>query len=147
MSTDKVFVDAEEEVTPRGSSRKRRSTAGNSTSTSKNLKHGKKMPIERSPDGAAGKKGPSSPHRDKGHTPLGDDPDAFWSKMGGMLGGLEDRLKRETTDVKEQLSQAIGDLGSRVERTERRLDEFAEEVNKMVDRRMAKIGGGDAYSP
>ena len=61
---------------------------------------------------------------------------------------MESRLKQETTDVKDQLGKAIGDLGSRVERTERRLDDFAEEVNLLVDRRLATTLRGNApYLP
>ena len=60
--------------------------------------------------------------------------------MGGMLGGLETRMKRETDAVKQQLNvavESIGDLGSRVDRAERRLDGLVDEVNLIVDKRMA----------
>ena len=138
---DEVFLDAEEEFTTRRSNRKRRSTAGNATpsSTSKKLKPGKKMPVGRSPEGsggAAGARKEASPRGGQPNVP-GGDQDEFWAKMGGILGGMESRLKQETTGVKEQLAQAIGDLGSRVEKTEKRLDEFAEEVNRLVDKRVA----------
>ena len=43
-----MFLDAEEEVTLRRSTRKRRSTAG-SASSSKKPRQGRKMPVERSP--------------------------------------------------------------------------------------------------
>ena len=62
---------------------------------------------------------------------------------------MEKRLEQGTMEVKNQLGQAIGDLGSRVERTERRLDGIVDEVNCMVDRRLAKSlgkhGMGDSY--
>ena len=52
---DDVFVDAEEDFTPRRSNRKRRSTAGNSSQagSSKKLKAGT-MPTERSPGSRKG---------------------------------------------------------------------------------------------
>lgn len=98
---------------------------------------------------------PKQPAGDPRHWPPGGegttDQDSFWAKMGGMLGGMETRLMSETTAVREQLGQAIGDLGSRVERTEKRLDEFTDEVNRIGDMRLEKLntlsylapGGGD----
>ena len=59
--------------------------------------------------------------------------------MGNMLGGLEARMKLETDGVKEQLGVAvdtIGDLGTRVEKAERRLEGLADEVNTLVDKRL-----------
>ena len=73
----------------------------------------------------------------------GDDA-AFWAKMGSMLGGLEERMKQETDQVKEQLAVAvdsIGDLGTRMGVAEKRLDGLVEEVNYIVDR----IGRGSAH--
>ena len=48
---EEVFVDAEEDFTPRRSGRKRRSTAGSSpvTNLTKRSRQAKKMPVERSP--------------------------------------------------------------------------------------------------
>lgn len=61
--------------------------------------------------------------------------------MGGMLGGMESRLKADTEAVRDQLGRAIDDLGSRVELTERRLDNIAEEVHLIVDKRLAPSKG------
>ena len=140
---EEVFLDAKEEVTPRRSGRKRRSTAGNTTpaTTCKRAKSSK-MPTERSP----GQKAKSSastklPANDRPPGPCPQaDMDAFWSKMSGMLGGLESRMKNETDEVKEQLSAAVdtlGDLGSRVDKAERRLEGLADEVNSIVERKLA----------
>ena len=126
---EEVFVDAEEEVTPRRTGRKRRSTAGSVSASvvGKKSRQAGKMPLERSPK-------VSSP---KPPVPKGTDLDAFWGKMGGMLGGLESRLKLETEDVKNQLGRAIGDLGSRIDKTEKRMDGIIEEVNMIIDKRIA----------
>ena len=145
---DEVFLDTEEEVTPRRSGRKRRSIAGNTPqpASSKKLKSTKKMPVGRSPDGA--KKTPGSLDPDPKQSGVQGD-EAFWNKMGGLLGGMEKRLKDETMEVRDQLGQAIGDLGSRVEKTETRLDGIVEEVNHMVDARLARsmgsLGQGVTY--
>ena len=136
---EEVFVDAEEEVTPRRSSRKRRSTAGSCCST-KRPKQGRAMPVERSPGKTPKSVGPGTTGRPR--SPVGPPPpndDAFWTKMGGMLGGLESRMKQETEAVKDQLGKAIGDLGSRVQRTEMRLDSMMDEVNALVDRKLENI--------
>ena len=98
---EEVFVDAEEEVTPRRTGRKRRSTAGSVSAVGKRSRQTGRMPLERSPKVAS----PKPP------APQGADQDAFWGKMGGMLGGLESRLKHETEEVKSQLGRAISDLG------------------------------------
>ena len=135
MDKDEVFLDAQEEVTPRRTTRKRRSTAGSTTSCKK-PRPGKKMPVERSPGGRRGNDCPPLPQG--APAPQDADPDAFWAKMGGMLGGMEARMKKETEEVKERLGQAIGELGTRVEKTERRLDGFAEEVHSIVDSRVAR---------
>ena len=130
--------------------RKRRSTAGNSTSSYTKKLRASTMPTERSPghrksqgqgqaqEGAAARRTP------KQATPgaAGDaEDDAFWTRMGNLLGGMESRLKQETTDVKDQLGQAIGDLGSRVEKTERRLDELTDEVHQIIDKKIASTLG------
>ena len=136
---DDVFVDAEEEVTPRRSGRKRRSTAGNSTPNlaSKKPKQSK-MPTERSPGARKGQDTTGNkPGKQAAPPGVQDDQDAFWARMGGLLGEMETRLKRETNDVKDQLGQAIGDLGTRVGRTEKRLDEITDEVHQIIDRRLA----------
>ena len=80
------------------------------------------MPVERSPKGAGGP--PPEAERDQ---------DAFWTKMRGILGGMECRLKQETEEVKERL----GDLGGRVEKAERRLEGITDEVHKIVDMKLA----------
>ena len=144
---EEVFLDAEEEVTPRRPGRKRRSTAGSiSTATAtKKSRPARKMPVERSPGtgrnaGNTPQQKTASPGKQGAQVPPGN-PDAFWARMGGLLDGLEGRLKSETTDVKEQLSKEIGDLGDRVERTERRLDRFADEVDHLVEEKLAKKWG------
>ena len=132
---DDVFVDAEEEITPRRSSRKRRSTAGGSITSNKKLKPGRGMPVERSP----GKK-PADPAKGPPVEITGGQED-FWAKMGGMLGDLESRLSKESEEVKRTFGQAIGELGRRVDRTEKRLDGLAEEVHSIVDTRLAEAMG------
>ena len=135
---DDVYLDAEEEVTPRRLRRKRRSTAGTPVETVHKKLRQTRMPTARSSGSAGNQGGSKKGEQGGGASPAGvGDHDAFWAKMSGLLGGMESRMKQETTDVKDQLGQAIGDLGSRVERTERRLDDFAEEVNQMVDKRLA----------
>ena len=96
---EEVFLDAEEDVTPRRSGRKRRSTAG-STTPAAVKKPKTKMTTRHSPKGDhAGTAGPAQGPSGKQTNPrvgVGMDQDAFWTKMGGMLGGLEMRLKQET---------------------------------------------------
>ena len=141
---EEVFLDAEEEVTPCRSGRKRRSTAGSVTPTVvKRPKTKDKMPTKHSPKNAPQTQAQPVAGRQpdpKVGVGVGMDHDAFWSKMGGMLGGLEARMKMESDQVKEQLGVAVstlGDLGIRVERAEKRLDGLAEEVNSVVDKRLA----------
>ena len=148
MDAEEVFLDAEEDITPRRSGRKRRSTAGSSTPAvikRPKTKEREKMPTRHSPK-ADGKANAGQPQAQAssgtgGRVGPGDmDQDDFWAKMGGMFGGLETRMKRETDEVKEQLGVAVntsGDLGLRVERAEKRLDGLAEEVNSLVDKRLA----------
>ena len=143
MDKDKdneVFLDAEEEITPRRTGRKRRSTAGNSVGTSglKKPRPAKKMPVERSP---SKRSQPLSPD-EGGQAPVPDlsgDTDAFWKKLGGMLGSMESRITKENESVKVKLGQAIGDLGERMEKTERRMDGLVEEVHSIVDQKLARV--------
>ena len=160
---DEVFLDAEEEFTPRRSGRKRRSTAGNSpaVATATKKPRASKMPTERSPGkapekGQSGRRGSTGVNQPAGLAAglvssagstdlpdLGQDKDAFWRKMGGMFSGLEARIKHETDQVKDQLGVAVstlGELGSRVDRAEKRLDGLVEEVNMIVDKRLASKG-------
>ena len=150
---EEVFLDAEEEVTPRRSGRKRRSTAGSTPNQVK--RHKSKMPTRHSPKGAAANAAGTSVSTPGGQPPVEpgkqvvDDQD-FWKKMGGMFAGLETRMKRETDDVKEQLGVAvdtIGDLGSRVDRAEKRLDGLVEEVNLIMDKRLADLPVNSAARP
>ena len=70
------------------------------------------------------------------------DSEDFWAKMGGMLGGLEARMKKESDQVKEQLGVAVdtlGLLGTRVDRAERRLDGLTDEVNSIIERKLASL--------
>ena len=144
---EEVFLDAEEEVAPRRSGRKRRSTAGSCVTPVAVKKPKTKMPMRHSPK----KDPPSQPQQppqpgsqtSAAMASMGSDQDAFWAKMGGMLGGLESRMKLETDGVKEQLGVAVetlGVLGSRVDRAERRLDGLADEVNSLVERKLASRG-------
>ena len=118
---DEVFLDAEEEeVTQRRSGRKRRSTAGSSLEPAAAKKP--KMPTRHSPRGNAGSPKPVATASQQFKAPAGSDQDAFWVKMGGMLGGLEARMKQETDEMKEQLGVAVdtlGDLGGRWRRLKR----------------------------
>ena len=116
---DEVFVDAEEEITPRRSGRKRRSTAGDTVAAVKKPKT--KMATRHSPKAPRPQGGVTNPTPGVSRAPLGPDADAdaFWKKMGGMLNGMETRLLRETDHVKEQLGVAVdamGELEGRVER-------------------------------
>ena len=99
------------------------------------------MPAERSPGRNPRKTGDSPPLPQGAPAPrdTGNDPDTFWAKMGGLLSGMESRMKKETEEVKERLDQAIGDLGARVERTVKRLDGIAEEFHSIVDSRLASV--------
>ena len=145
---EEVFLDAEEEITPRRTGRKRRSTAGSTTPAAvKRPKTKDKMPTKHSPkSGTSRQVDPKAAGAGvagvSGGAGVGFDQDAFWNKMGGMLGGLESRMKMETDEVKEQLGVAVntlGDLGMRVERAEKRLDGLAEEVNSLVDKKLAGL--------
>ena len=147
---DEVFLDAEEEFAPRRSGRKRRSTAGASpvTSSVKKPRQAKKMPVERSPGRDPGRDPKQrdhgrasavSPRPPEGAVAGGDD---FWDKMGGMLGGMEARMKRETDTMKQQLAaavDAVGDLGIRMDKTERRLHGLVDEVNSIVDKKLSGL--------
>ena len=83
---EEVFIDAEEEITPRRTGRKRRSTAGSSVPPGAGKKPKTKMPLGHSPKkGAAGAKQTSMP-ASAGEIPSLQDQDAFWAKMGGCLG-------------------------------------------------------------
>ena len=145
---EEVFLDAEEEVTPRCSGRKRRSTAGSAT-PAVGKKPKTKMTTRHSPKGDQPGAGVTAPQGRQVNPKVGMpmDQEAFWAKMGGMLGGLETRMKLETDQVKEQLGVAVntlGDLGTRVEKAEKRLDGLAEEVNLLVDRRLASLPPGNS---
>ena len=61
-----------------------------------------------------------------------------------MLGDLEGRMKQESDQVKAQLSVAVdslGVLGTRVDRAEKRLDGLVEEVNLIVEKKLAGLPG------
>ena len=143
---EEVFLDAEEDITPRRTGRKRRSTAGSTTAVKKPKT---KMTTKHSPKAAStvpASAGASRAHRSAG-SPAGADKsgppadhEAFWTKMGGMLRGLETRMKRETDQMKGQLEAAvgaIGDLGTRVEKAEKRLHGLEDEVNSLVEKKLA----------
>ena len=145
---DEVFLDAQEEVTPRRSGRKRRSTTGSSSIAPVAVKKSKtKMPTQRSPkrDGPSQGSSASRPPQaseERIQAPPGSDQDAFWTKMSGLLGGMEARIKQETNQMREQLAvavEAVGDLGTRMERAEKRLGGLSEEVNSLVDKRLSNL--------
>ena len=48
-------------------------------------------------------------------------------------------MKHETDQVKEQLGAAVGDLGQRIDKAERRLDGLADEVTQIDDQRLAAM--------
>ena len=107
---DEVFVDAEEEITPRRSGRKRRSTAGSVPAASKKSRSApiRTMPTERSPGGSATGQSQRKAQPDTRHRPPPEadtDPDAFWNRMSGLLGGLESRMKHETDQLRSSLEQ------------------------------------------
>ena len=141
---DEVFVDAEEEVNHRRSGRKRRSTAGSVTPAAgkkpKNkmtTRHSPKTDPPPGPRRAAAAASPAQPAGAGSATGLDQDQDALWAKM---FGGLESRMKAETDHMKEQLGIAVdtlGALGNRVDKAERRLEGLAEEVNMIVERKLA----------
>lgn len=101
-----------------------------------------RSPRREGQSGGAATAAASAPARTRGGVGVEIDPDAFWSKMGGMLGGLESRMKQDTDQVKEQLGVGVytlGDLGSRVDKAEKRLEGLADKVNSIVDKRLANV--------
>ena len=147
---EEVFLDAEEDLTPRRSTRKRRSTAG-SCSTVKKLKAG--MPTERSPGQQPRKGNGTSSSSQAGaaaeavpgktnHPPGGDGQDLLakmQQMMGGMLGGLESRLSKANDELQATVTGQIGqamssidDLTERMTSTEKRLDKVEGMVEKGI---------------
>ena len=94
---DEVFLDAEEEVTPCRSGRKRRSTAGSIPTPATVKKPKTKMTTKHSPK--VGAKPPPVATSAPAVPPVAactvppEDQDAFWTRLGGMLSGLESRMK------------------------------------------------------
>ena len=162
-----VFVDAkantEDEITPRRSNRKRRSTAGSTPqppTVSKKAKSAN-MPLLKSPaaadtpaaaGGARSKKAPATVQA--GTVPASNQDD-FWVRMNAMLGGTEarmtsmiegteSRLKAETVVVREALENklegvvtTVDDLKNRVMSQEKRIDTMEENICNLVDERIA----------
>ena len=141
---NEVFVDAEEEVTPRRSGRKRRSTAG-SSSTIKKLKAGS-MPTQRSP-----KRGPNmeAPAAQMAGVNPAAQPDAgqqsgnlveqMQAMMGTMLGGMEGRLNKASTEIRTSVDQAltsISDLNARVSANENKMSEVMGEMESLIDKKI-----------
>ena len=164
-----VFLDANglDEETPRRSNRKRRSTAGNSVSTSNKKAKPAKMPTARSP---GSKKTPNDPGVAQGGSgqgqgqPVGQDD--FWVRMNSMLGGTEtrmtsmiggaeERLKAETSVVREALGEkldgvlrTVDDLKRRMDEQDARIDKLDGNIDNLVDERvkasmssMSSMGG------
>ena len=76
------MTSPEKEFIPRRSLRKRRSTAGASIINSKKPK----------PEHSPGKRTREDAEKDV--PPEIPDQDDFWGRMGGLLGGMESRLRR-----------------------------------------------------
>ena len=70
--------------------------------------------------------------------------------MSGMLGGLEARMKQETNQMKEQLAvavDAVGDLGIRMDRAEKRLGGLSDGVNWLVAKNLSNLPPPAALPP
>ena len=151
---DEVFVDAEEDLTPRRSNRKRRSTAGSvPAATCKKLRQAanRAMPVERSPGtGQTGPKpGAKSPGTARRRGSMAGETEAvqgldtggdFWKKMGAMLQGVEGRMKEETGRVVEEKMglafERINDLSKRLSSTERTVDGFMGDIGEIVGKKV-----------
>ena len=106
---EEVFVDAVEEVTPRRSGRKRRSTAGSvsTPAVSKKARASKAMPTERSPKKSAQTAGTGTGTDPQGRPPgteaaaeqAAKPPDQFMDQMQAMLKGMEGRLSQATANL------------------------------------------------
>ena len=110
---EEVFVDAVEEVTPRRSGRKRRSTAGSvsTPAVSKKARASKAMPTERSPKKSAQAAGTGTgtgtgtdpqgrpPGTEAAAEQAAKPPDQFMDQMQAMLKGMEGRLSQATANL------------------------------------------------
>ena len=59
--------------------------------------------------------------------------------MGGMLGGMETRLNKTSTELRVSVDQAltsINDLNTRVAASEKRVDKVVSEIESMIDKRV-----------
>ena len=149
-NNEEVFVDAEEEVTPRRPGRKRRSTAGSCSSYKKARGGARRMPLERSPKKAAADTPAGNPQNAPppgAAAASGDLLAQMQQMMGGMLGGLETRLGRANDElqatVKCQLGQAmtsIDKLNGRMSETEKRMDKVEDLIEKGIAEGFKKMG-------
>lgn len=65
-------------------------------------------------------------------------------QVGRHVGRTGEQAQEETEEVKLQIDMAVGDLNTRMDKTEKRMDGLAEEVISIVDRRMAtNLSGSD----
>ena len=136
------------DITPRRSSRKRRSTAGAATPSTCKKPKPAKMPCGRSPGQASSKAAvsgskPESRPPENG-PPIGGGPgqEDFWKKMEAMLGGVEGRMRAETTRVREVLEGQLSDLKGKVESHEKRMDDMVCRVEYLVEKKIEeKLGG------
>ena len=141
---EEVFVDAEEEVTPRRTTRKRRSTAGSvPAASSKKLRPTitRAMPTERSPGSTRGSRRASTAGVEVEAQPRPIDTGGdFWKKMGALLQGVESRMKEETGRVvEEKMGLAftrIDDLSERLSSTERAVEGFMGDIGEIVGKKV-----------
>ena len=145
---DEVFLDAVEEVTPRRSGRKRRSTAGSvsTPAVNKRARASKVMPTERSPKKAtqATESGTGTGTDPQGR-PQGTEgtaeqaakpPDQFMDQMQAMLKGMEGRLSQATANLQTTVTGQLGELQERVKKNEERMDRIHSEVGELVETRI-----------
>ena len=156
-STEDVFLDAtsqDDEITPRRSNRKRRSTAGSEVTSNKKAKS-TKMPLLKSlsssdqPAQTKGKKaGAAAQAHPSQAQPVGGDD--FWVKMNAILGGTEarmtanigqteGRLKAESAVVRTALelkmdgvTETVESLKNRVEEQESRLVDLEGKISHLT---------------
>ena len=139
---DEVFVDAEEEITPRRTGRKRRSTAG-APAVPKKSRSGKNMALGRSPDRAqpradATSATPAAPPAAAAAAAAAVPPDQIVVQMQALLSGMEGRLNKATVDLQQSVTGQIGDLKERVIRNEERMDSLMTDVDNKIEEKLKK---------
>ena len=150
-----VFLDAnsqEDDSVPRRSSRKRRSTAGSLSASSKKAKP-TKMPLSRSP-GSSGTAKRAPPDKPVGAAVVepAHGMDEFWTRMTTMLsgtearmtnmiGGSEARLKAETTVVRQALERKLDGVAATVDGLKERMNSHESRMNQIEGNIADLIGG------